>query len=121
VHLEPDAVAEAVEEAAVENRPGRLRELCRVTVRLEEVGGDLHQVAAVDAGLDSGDDAVEGLLAEPVPVDEVGGRLADAIRARHVRVDAARAVAREQVDDDRPAGPNRAVPELVADRGLRTV
>ena len=91
VHLEPDAVPEAVEEAAVEHLARLLRELRRMAVLLEEVGGDLHQRAAVDAGLHGGDDAVERLLAEAVPLDELRRRLADEyVRVMSVKTPVAR-------------------------------
>ena len=75
MHLEADAVPEAVEEALVERLAGLLRPLRRLARLLEDVAGDVEELASVHAGLDRLDGAVERLLDEPVPLDDllVGG------------------------------------------------
>src|SRR5262249_22089354 len=103
VHLEADAVPERVEEAVLEHLAGRLRELRRVTVGLEQLAGLAMEVGAADAGPNARDRPVERLTAEPVVLDELRGRLADDVGARQVREAGGLAVAREEVDQHRLA------------------
>src|SRR4051812_21985336 len=121
VHLEPDAVAEAVEETVLQHLPRLLRELRREAVLVEELADRPVQLAARDSGLDPRHRQLERLRAQVLVADElrVGG--ADDEGPRHVRVAAGLAVAREEVEDDRLARRDRAVAHLVADRGLGAV
>src|SRR5581483_5854602 len=121
VHLEPDAVAERMEEAVLEHLSRRLRPLRRVTVLLEELAGDVEERAAVHARLRGRDDTVERLLAERVPLAQVRMYVADDVGAGHIGVHAALAVARGEVERHGLARQDRAVPSLVAYRRLRAV
>ena len=121
VHLEPDAVSEAVEEALVRHLARLLRELSLVAGLLEGAARDCVELLARHACADRLVNAVERLAAQPVELDEQLGRLADAERARHVRVAARLRVLREEVADDRLAGLDRPVTRFVADRRLRAV
>src|SRR5436305_1465016 len=101
VHLEADAVAEAVEEAADEDLAGSFVQLRLVAVLVEEVTHHHHQVAAVDARLRRCRRLLERLLAEAVVLAQLVARRADDVRARHVRVHAGLAVAWKEIEDDR--------------------
>ena len=74
-----------------------------------------------DAGADRGDRLVEGLLDEPVVLDELLGRLADDVGPRHVGVAGGVAVLRPEVDDDRLSRRDRPGAHLVADSALGAV
>src|ERR671937_353943 len=62
VHLEADAVAEAVEEAVLEHLAGRLAQLGLVTSLLEVLAHLLKELAPVDAGLHARGGTVKRLL-----------------------------------------------------------
>ena len=68
-----------------------------------------------------GDRAVERLLAELVPLEQLVGGRADDEHARHVGEAARVAVAREEVEADRLVGRDRAGAHVVADGRLRAV
>ena len=121
MHLEADAVAEAVEEALLEHLARLLRELRRVAVLLEELADGAVRLGARDAGPDGRVGEVERLAHERVVADELLRRLAEAERPRHVRVAPGGGIAREEVDDDRLVSADRPVAGLVADRRLRAV
>ena len=119
MHLEADAVAEAVEEALLENLARRLRELRLVAVLLEELADDAMRLRALDAGSDRRVREIERLAHERVVAGELVGNLPETERPRHVRVAPGGRVAREQVDDDRLVFADGAVAGLVPDRRLR--
>src|SRR4029079_6500379 len=115
MHLEPDPVAERVVEAVLEHLAGLLRAQRRVAVLLEDVARDLEQVGAGDYRLRRGDRAVEFLLAELVPLEQLVRRRADHEHAGHVGETARVAVAREEVEADRLAREDRARAPVCAD------
>ena len=121
VHLEADPVARPVEEAAVDDLAGLLRQRRRVPVLGEEVADQPHEVEAVDARPGRRRGAVEGLLREAVVLAQLLRDVSDDVRARHVGEDRGLAVAREDVEDDRLAGQDRAGAHVVPDRPLRAV
>ena len=110
MHLEADAVAKGVVEALEERLARTLRELRRIAGLLEDAASDLVQLAAGDTRAHRRERTLERGKAEPVVLDELRRRLADAERARRVGIAAGFAVAREDVDDDRLAGPDLPVP-----------
>src|SRR5215218_3149889 len=85
VHLEAHAVPEAVEEPLVERLAGLLRPLGLLARLLEDVARDLEELETRDARLDRIDRAVDGLLDEAMPLDDLLVRLADHECPRHVR------------------------------------
>ena len=119
VHLEADAVAEPVEEPVTERLAGLFRPQRRLARRLEDVAREVEDGARVDAGPNLGDGLVESLLAEPMPLANVVGHVADDEGASHVRVDGGRVVAREDVDDERRVRRDRPGAHLVTDGALR--
>src|SRR5262249_55297690 len=119
VHLEADAVTEAVEEAAIEHLARCLRQLGRVARRLEHIAHEPEDVLPGDPGARRRERAVECSFYEPVVLDDLARRLADDEGAGHVRVARGLLVPGEQIDDDRLAGGDRAEAHLVADCTLR--
>ena len=104
VHLEADAVAERVEEALLERLARLLRALRRIAGGLEDLAASRRRpTAPVTPGRMSVDGALEGLLAEAVPLGELVGNVADDERARHVGAAGRLVVARPEVDHDRLA------------------
>src|SRR5204863_9444128 len=65
--------------------------------------------------------AVERFLREAVVLAQLVRNVADAIRARHVRVARSLGVLRPEVDDDRLARADLAGAHVMADRALRAV
>src|SRR5439155_5554261 len=82
VHLEPDPVSEAVVEALVEDLARLLRELGGMAGLGEHFAGEPVELLTVHAWPDCGVDQPQGLEAEPVKLDQLSGRLAEAERAR---------------------------------------
>ena len=77
MHLEPDAVAEAVEEALLEHLARLLRELRLVPVLLEELADGAVRLGARDAGPDGRVRDVECLAPRLVIANELFRRLAE--------------------------------------------
>src|SRR5579864_7346716 len=121
VHFEADAVAEPVEEAAVEHLARLLRQLRGVAGRGEDIAGDLHEVASVHAGFRRLGRPVERLLAQPVVLADLVGNISDDVGPRHVGVDGRLGVARPQVEDDWLAGRDHAGSHVVPDGALGAV
>ena len=121
MHLEADAVAEPVEEPFLERLAHVLRQERLVAVLGEELARAAKERVPGRPRPHAGERVVERLLHEPVVLDELLGRLADAVRARHVRVTSGDAVLRPEVDHDRLAGRDRAKAHLVADGALAAV
>jgi hypothetical protein len=71
-----------MEEALSQDLAGLLRELRRVAVLLEEVADELVDVRSLGTGPDGGEREVERVLAEPVPLAQLVGGLADDEGAR---------------------------------------
>jgi SAM-dependent methyltransferase len=121
VHLESDAVAEAVEEAVLEDLARLLVERRLVARVAEDAAHELEERPAVDARLDGGGRAVERFLDETVPLPDFLARFADDVRARHVGVAARALVLRIEIEDDRLAGTDLPAARVVTDRRLRAV
>ena len=121
VHLEPDPVPERVVEAVLEHLALALRQLRRVAVLGDELGGQPVELAAVDAGAHVGDGQLERLPAERVPLADLAGHLPHDERPRQVRVARRLEVDGEQVEDEDVVRADRARAHVVADRRLRAV
>src|SRR5438552_8710570 len=119
VHLEPDPMAEAVEEALVERLSLHLRPLRLLARRLEDLARAVEDGPAVGSIPDLGKGAVESLLAESMPGANLIGDVADDERAGHVAVTERLVVAGPDVDHDRHPGSDRPGPHVVPDRTLR--
>src|SRR5262245_55261934 len=85
VNVEADAGAERVEVPALDDFPGLLVQHRLVTGAVEGLARDGEDFRSRRAGAHRLERAVERLLDEPLVVDELLRRLADAVRARHVR------------------------------------
>ena len=120
VHLEADAVPEAVEEPAVEHLAGRLRALGRIPGGLVHLAGSVEDRPAVDARADERRRRVERRLGQRVPLANLVRHRPGDDRAGHVGEAGGRIVARPEIEDDRVAEPDRAVAHLVAGRALRS-
>ena len=114
-------MAEAVEEPLLERLAEVLRQQRLVAVLGEQLARRAVELVAGRAAAHAGDRLVERLLDEPVVLDELLGRLAHAVRARHVGVAAGLAVLGPEVDDDRLAGRDRPGAHVVADGALAAV
>ena len=114
-------MAEAVEEAVLQNLARPLVELGLVARAVEDVAHLFVELPAVHARLDALGGRIERLLDEPIPLLELVGRLPDDVRARHVRVAPRRLVPREEIEDDRLVRCDLAGSLVVADRCLRTM
>jgi hypothetical protein len=119
VHLEADAVPEAVEEPVGERNAVLLRAGRLLARRLEDLARPVEDVLAARAVPDLGDRAVERLLAQSVPRGHVLRHVTDDERARHVAVDVRGVVARPDVDHDRHPRLDRAGAHVVPHRALR--
>src|SRR5829696_4222108 len=113
MQVEAHAVPERMEETLLEHLARSLVELGWVTMLLEELADDTMDLRAADAGLDRLERAAERLPAEPLVLDQLLGRFADAKRPGHVGPAPRIRIAREQVDDDRLALRDRPVAGLV--------
>src|SRR5437763_8540504 len=110
-----------MEEASVERLPRLLRTLGRIPGGLEDVARRVVGALAGDARAETVDRAVEGFLAEPVPLRELVGDVADDECPRHVGAAGRLVVPRPEVDHDRLAGGDLPFTHVVPDRRLRPV
>src|SRR4029077_17604817 len=85
VHLEADAVPETVDEALFEDLARLLGHLRLVAVLLEQLARADEELTAGHARLDRAESILECLQAELLVLDDLLRRLADDVRAGHVR------------------------------------
>src|SRR5262249_38217286 len=119
VNLQPDPVAEAVEEPVLEHLTRRLREDGRLPGRLEVLAYEVEDLDSRHPRLRRLERLVERLLDERVVGHELLRGRADDERPRHVRVAGRLRILGPEVDHDRLVGRDLAVSELMADGRLR--